>query len=138
ADRRTWKTVAVTPEATPVALTISAAPSYGEADHLWDHAVAVVGHGDEVRLDLSVVARLEPEANRDDVRARLARVVAVLGQRPRGILVAQIAHSAEEGIREHDTEAASLFLLVIHVLTLALDRVDHHDLCLLIVHVVLH
>src|SRR5262249_45743986 len=126
AHRRARQAVAVAPEAVTIALAVRAAPADGVADHVRDHPAAVVADGDHRRLRLALPGGAELEPARNDVGGRLEGVVDHLGQRPRRVLVAEVAHAAEEGVREDNAEAIALLLLLADVLLLTLDRLDRH------------
>jgi hypothetical protein len=135
ANRGTGKAVPVPPETLSISLPIRAAPAYCVADHLWDHPVPIVDDRDLVRLDAAPGRGSEAKSDRHSVGCRLERVVDLLRERPRRVLVPEIAHAPKEGVGEHYAETVPLPPLFRDVLPLPVDGLHRHRDAVLVEHI---
>ena len=125
AHARTRQAVAEAAEAVAVVLAVGAAPAHGVADHLGVHAGAVVDDRDLGRD--SWPASCCPCRSRSGsrpCRAQPARSCRSVRPAPRRVLVAEVAHAADEGVLKNDADPTALGLLLGDVILLSRDGVE--------------
>ena len=131
AHRGARHTVPVPSEAGPAVLAVRPAPDHGKLDHRGVHPVAVVDHGQAVRLLVRIPLKAE-----DDVHLAglgLDGVVDQFVHRRAGVPVSDVADPAHEGVGDDQGEfkAALDFLPGVLPLLLEIGAHDTHSRTLL-------
>src|SRR3989442_3877820 len=106
--------------ATAVVVPMCSAPDDSGANHQWVHTMAIVNYGHHFRLFLRRIIRLVAERHMNIPRSCLYSIVVEFVERISCGLVAYVAHSLYEGIREHNAVIELLGLQFLDVITLPL------------------